>query len=89
MFGNTRSEMTITERRELIIMRSAVAMLIAAVLFAGAGFCTYPIGEIHSSVQWICAQFLIYAGSALGITTYLRSELRDMRKDIEKKEDKK
>lgn len=79
--------MTITEKRELIIMYSAVAMLIAAVLFAAAGFYAHPFGEIHSSIQWICAQFLIYAGSALGISTYLKAELRDIRNKVSEKKE--
>lgn len=56
--------------RENILMVSACITLCAAVGFAIAGFIVSPVGEIHESVQWTIAQFLIYTGSALGIATY-------------------
>ena len=71
-----------TSKRDIILIRSAVMMLVAAVGFAAAGFIVSPLGEIHDSVLWVIAQFLIYAGSALGITTYIQYQFKDIRKDL-------
>lgn len=70
------------ERREDIQTYSAIGMLIAGVLFAAAGFVTPPIGQIHDSVLWIAAQCFIYAGSALGIVTYMHGKVASIRKDL-------
>lgn len=51
---------------------TAVAMLAVGVLFALMGFWVPPRGSIHESVLWIFAQCLIYTGSVLGVTVYLR-----------------
>ena len=56
--------------RENILMVSACITLCAAIGFAIAGFIVPPVGEIHDSVLWTIAQFLLYTGSALGIATY-------------------
>lgn len=56
--------------RENILMTTACITLFAAIAFATAGFIVSPVGEIHDSVQWVVAQFLLYTGSALGIATY-------------------
>ena len=56
--------------RENILMVSACITLCAAIGFAVAGFVVPPVGEIHDSVLWTIAQFLLYTGSALGIATY-------------------
>ena len=32
-----------------------------------------PMGTIHDSVLWVFAQCLIYAGSVLGVTGFLKS----------------
>ena len=54
---------------------TAVAMLIAGVAMAFTALLMPPPGEIHDSVLWIFAQILLYAGSALGIDTYVRKRL--------------
>lgn len=50
---------------------TAAAMLAAGVVFALLGLLLPPAGAIHESVLWVFAQCLIYAGSALGIASYL------------------
>ena len=45
---------------------TAVALLAAGVAFA-------LMGLIHDSVLWVFAQCLIYAGSVLGVTGFLKS----------------
>ena len=41
--------------------------LIAAVLFAIAGFIVPPLGVINSSVLWVVAQFLTFTATILGL----------------------
>lgn len=68
--------------RDNILMVSACITLVASVAFAAAGFVVSPVGEIHDSVLWMCAQFLLYTGSALGIATYMQSKFIDIRRDL-------
>ena len=51
---------------------TAVAMLAFGVLFALFGFWVAPLGRVDESVLWIFAQCLIYAGSVMGVTVYVR-----------------
>mgnify|MGYP001737721028 CR=1 FL=1 len=52
---------------------TAVALLAAGVAFALMGLLLPPMGTIHDSVLWVFAQCLIYAGSVLGVTGFLKS----------------
>ena len=45
-----------------------------------AGFCVPPLGEVSNSVLLIFAQSLIYAGSALGIDSYVNYKVSELRK---------
>ena len=51
---------------------TAVAMLAFGVLFALLGFWVAPLGQVDESVLWLFAQCLIYAGSVMGVTVYVR-----------------
>ena len=45
-----------------------------------AGFFVPPLGEVSDSVLLIFAQALIYAGSALGIDSYVNYKINQLRK---------
>ena len=47
--------------------------LAMCVAFALMGLLLPPMGTIHDSVLWVFAQCLIYAGSVLGVTGFLKS----------------
>ena len=51
---------------------TAVAMLTFGVLLAMLGFGVAPTGQVDESVLWLFAQCLIYAGSVMGVTVYVR-----------------
>ena len=51
---------------------TAVAMLTFGVLLAMLGFWVAPTGQVDESVLWLFAQCLIYAGSVMGVTVYVR-----------------
>ena len=51
-------------------------MLLAGVGLSVAGFCVSPVGEISDSVLWMLAQFILYAGAALGIDVMIDHKLR-------------
>lgn len=45
----------------------AVAAFVAAIGFGIAGFVTPPPGEVHDSVLYLIAQFLLLTASILGV----------------------
>lgn len=45
----------------------AIASFVAAVLFGIAGFIVPPPGEIHDSVLYLIAQFLLLTASIFGV----------------------
>ena len=69
MFNLIRFPMTHYKLQEI----TAVALLVAGVAFALMGLLLPPMGTIHDSVLWVFAQCLIYAGSVLGVTGFLKS----------------
>lgn len=46
------------------------------------GFCTEPVGEIHTSVQWILGQSLVYSAATFGIGMYIKKEKDEMKDDL-------
>ena len=47
--------------------RSAVLMIVAGIVLAGAGLVVDPLGELSDSVLWFVSQGLIYAGAIFGV----------------------
>lgn len=47
-----------------------------------AGFCVEPRGEVHGSVLAVLGEALAFAGSILGLSMYVKSELRTMKKNL-------
>lgn len=66
------------ETRNNITVLTAIAMLAFGAVLATAGFIVSPLGEIHSSVLWIVAQCLIYAGSVLGVSAYTHGKITEI-----------
>ena len=50
---------------------SAMAMLMVGTLLVMLGFWCPPRGAIHESVLWFFGQCLVYAGSVLGVASYI------------------
>jgi len=50
---------------------SAIAMLTVGTLLVMLGFWCPPRGAIHESVLWFFGQCLVYAGSVLGVASYI------------------
>lgn len=46
---------------------SAMLMIVAGIVLAGAGFVVDPLGELSDSVLWFVSQGLIYAGAIFGV----------------------
>ena len=74
--------------KEKIAVISAIASFIIGWGLTVAAFYTKPLGEVHSSVEWILGQALIYTASVLGIGMYFSSETVKMRQEIKKFVDK-
>lgn len=54
---------------------TAVFTVMAGVALAFAALFVEPRGQIHSSVCWVFAQCLIYAGSLFGVAQYVRAQV--------------
>ena len=66
----------------------AVAAFIAAVGFGIAGFVTPPPGEVHDSVLYLIAQFLLLTASILGVGAMFASQKMSIQKQLMKNEGK-
>ena len=67
----------------------AVAAFIAAVGFGIAGFIIPPPGEVHDSVLYLIAQFLLLTASILGVGAMFASQkisLQQKIHDLQEKE---
>lgn len=67
------------ETRTDIQIYSAIAMLIAGVALATAGFIVAPTGVISDSVLLFFAQCLIYAGSIFGVSIYIHTKFAELK----------
>jgi hypothetical protein len=67
------------ETRTDIQIYSAIAMLIAGVALATAGFIVAPTGVISDSVLHFFAQCLIYAGSIFGVSIYIHTKFAELK----------
>lgn len=67
----------------------AVAAFIAAVGFGIAGFCTPPPGEVHDSVLYLIAQFLLLTASILGVGAMFASQKISLQKKLQSLNEKK
>ena len=50
-----------------------------------AGFCVEPVGEVSNSVLWILGQALLYCGAILGISSYCKEQIANIRDEIRKR----
>ena len=57
--------------KDTISIAAAMLLLLSGVVLSFIGFFTEPKGEISDSVLWYFAQTLIYAGSVMGIKSYV------------------
>ena len=63
--------------RDRLAPVSAMLTLLSGLTLAFLSFFAVPVGEISSSVLWLLAQCLIYAGSIFGVTTYFNRKIQD------------
>ena len=75
------------ETRTDIQIYSAIAMLMAGVGLATAGFVVPPTGEISDSVLLFFAQCLVYAGSIFGVSIYIHTKFAELKSAIDGKEE--
>lgn len=66
----------------------AVAAFIAAIGFGMAGFITPPPGEVHDSVLYLIAQFLLLTASILGVGAMFASQKHSLQKKFKQMEEK-
>ena len=61
----------------------AVAAFLAAVGFGIAGFIVPPPGEVHDSVLYLIAQFLLLTASILGVGAMFASQKISLQKELQ------
>lgn len=61
---------------------TAIGMLLSGTTLAYIGFFTPPIGQIDDSVIYIYAQCLIYAGSIMGVGSYITTKFKIIEKKM-------
>lgn len=66
--------------RDNLVLFAAMWSLFAATGFGVAGFIVSPTGELHDSVLWLIAQFLLFTSGALGLGAVAQSINGNMRK---------
>ena len=66
----------------------AVAAFLAAVGFGVAGFIVPPPGEVHDSVLYLIAQFLLLTASILGVGAMFASQKISLQKKLQQMTDK-
>jgi len=66
--------------RDNLVLFSAMWSLFAATGFGIAGFIVSPTGEVHDSVLWLIAQFLLFTSGALGLGAVAQSINNNMKK---------
>lgn len=69
------------EARNMMQAFSAFGMLVFGCGLSVAGFCVDPLGVVSDSVLLIFAQCLIYAGSALGLDSYVNYKLNEIKNE--------
>jgi hypothetical protein len=84
---NQHENIMTKETRTDIQIYSAIAMLLAGVALATAGFIVPPTGEISDSVLLFFAQCLIYAGSIFGVSIYIHTKFAELKSEIDSKEE--
>lgn len=73
----SKSSKSHLQAREL----TAIVLLFCGIIMAFIALFLPPPGEIHSSVLYIFAQILIYAGSIFGIDAYVRKAVEREREE--------
>lgn len=66
----------------------AIAAFIAAIGFGIAGFITPPPGEVHDSVLYLIAQFLLLTASILGVGAMFSSQKLSLQKKLQQPQEK-
>ena len=66
----------------------AVSAFLAAVGFGIAAFITPPPGEVHDSVLYLIAQFLLLTASILGVGAMFVSQKISLQKKLEQMHEK-
>lgn len=53
------------------------------------GFLVEPVGEVHTSVQFILGQALVFTAASFGISLYFNGSLKEFKSDMTKMMDDK
>lgn len=73
--------------KEWVIFGSGIFVLVAGVSLAFLGIFMPPVGIISGSVLTVVAEFLTFAGSAMGIVSYTAIQIHRINKEANQKND--
>lgn len=71
-----------SKTKEIIAYGIAVMVALVGLGLCVAGFVVNPTGEIHSSVQWVLGEALVFVATVLGISYYARNAINSVRDNI-------
>lgn len=72
--------------KEWVIFGSGIFVLVAGVSLAFLGIFIPPVGIISGSVLTVIAEFLTFAGSAMGIGSYTAIQIHKINKETQNKQ---
>ena len=70
-------------KEEIAYIFAFIAFLVGFGLVI-SGFVVEPTGEVHSSVQWILGECLVFVAAVLGISLHVKNELNNLKDTLHK-----
>lgn len=68
--------------KEIISYGIALFVALVGLGLCVAGFIVNPTGEIHSSVQWVLGEALVFVAAVVGISNYARASINNLHDSI-------
>lgn len=73
--------------KDWVIFGSGILTLVAGIILAFIGIYIPPQGMIDGSILTVIAEFLTFAGSAMGIGSYTAIQIHKINKTVQHKEE--
>ena len=71
------------QTKEIIAYGFATISLIFGMGLTAWGFAVPPIGEVHTSIQFILGEMLTFSGAIIGISYHVKNEISKAKKQVQ------